>query len=164
MAAKTGLDFTDQIITLESKYEQVISLSMEGVFLLRKWMCSAQYWLWGWNLYVILYWFKFSTPQALKDLYTHLTPIQRVSIARHPNRPTFLDHVFNITEKVQILIWTNVFKHGCSNSCHICSVCWATWRSCWIRWSGHCDWNWKHRRKKLYVYWSSKRQKHEREY
>ena len=39
--------------------------------------------------------------QALKDLYTHLTPIQRVSIARHPNRPTFLDHVFSITEKVQ---------------------------------------------------------------
>ncbi|KAF4401560.1 hypothetical protein G4B88_001754 [Cannabis sativa] len=37
--------------------------------------------------------------QALKDLYTHLTPIQRVNIARHPNRPTFLDHVFNITEK-----------------------------------------------------------------
>ncbi|KAJ6832675.1 acetyl-coenzyme A carboxylase carboxyl transferase subunit alpha, chloroplastic [Iris pallida] len=58
MAAETGLDFTDQIISLESKYEQ-----------------------------------------ALKDLYTHLTPIQRVSIARHPNRPTFLDHVFNITEK-----------------------------------------------------------------
>ncbi|BAT84191.1 hypothetical protein LR48_Vigan03g103100 [Vigna angularis] len=37
--------------------------------------------------------------QALKDLYTHLTPIQRVHIARHPNRPTFLDHIFNITEK-----------------------------------------------------------------
>ncbi|XP_052173148.1 acetyl-coenzyme A carboxylase carboxyl transferase subunit alpha, chloroplastic-like [Diospyros lotus] len=37
--------------------------------------------------------------QALKDLYTHLTPIQRVNIARHPNRPTFLDHLFNITEK-----------------------------------------------------------------
>ncbi|KAK8951208.1 hypothetical protein KSP39_PZI004033 [Platanthera zijinensis] len=37
--------------------------------------------------------------EALKDLYTHLTPIQRVNIARHPNRPTFLDHVLNITEK-----------------------------------------------------------------
>ncbi|GAB2273465.1 Chromatin assembly factor 1 subunit p50 [Dionaea muscipula] len=37
--------------------------------------------------------------QALKELYTHLTPIQRVNIARHPNRPTFLDHVFSITEK-----------------------------------------------------------------
>ncbi|KAG9138635.1 hypothetical protein Leryth_020472 [Lithospermum erythrorhizon] len=58
MANETGLDFTDQIILLENKYQQ-----------------------------------------ALKDLYTHLTPIQRVSIARHPNRPTFLDHVFNITEK-----------------------------------------------------------------
>uniref|UniRef100_A0A7N0RJ49 acetyl-CoA carboxytransferase n=1 Tax=Kalanchoe fedtschenkoi TaxID=63787 RepID=A0A7N0RJ49_KALFE len=58
MAAETGLDFSDQIISLENKYQQ-----------------------------------------ALKDLYTHLTPIQRVNIARHPNRPTFLDHVFNITEK-----------------------------------------------------------------
>ncbi|KAK2650317.1 hypothetical protein Ddye_017806 [Dipteronia dyeriana] len=37
--------------------------------------------------------------QALKDLYTHLTPIQRLTIARHPNRPTVLDHILNITEK-----------------------------------------------------------------
>ncbi|KAL0338226.1 UNVERIFIED_CONTAM: Acetyl-coenzyme A carboxylase carboxyl transferase subunit alpha, chloroplastic [Sesamum angustifolium] len=58
MANETGLDFSDQIISLENKYQK-----------------------------------------ALKDLYTHLTPIQRVNIARHPNRPTFLDHVFNITEK-----------------------------------------------------------------
>ncbi|OMO85161.1 Acetyl-CoA carboxylase, alpha subunit [Corchorus capsularis] len=58
MANETGLDFTDQIMSLEKKYQQ-----------------------------------------ALKDLYTHLTPIQRVNIARHPNRPTFLDHVFNITDK-----------------------------------------------------------------
>ncbi|XP_042039220.1 acetyl-coenzyme A carboxylase carboxyl transferase subunit alpha, chloroplastic-like [Salvia splendens] len=58
MASDTGLDFTDQIKSLEMKYEQ-----------------------------------------ALKDLYTHLTPIQRLSIARHPNRPTVLDHILNITEK-----------------------------------------------------------------
>ncbi|KMT20612.1 hypothetical protein BVRB_1g005920 isoform A [Beta vulgaris subsp. vulgaris] len=37
--------------------------------------------------------------QALKDLYTHLTPHQRLNLARHPNRPTVLDHVLNITEK-----------------------------------------------------------------
>ncbi|KAG8500771.1 hypothetical protein CXB51_002807 [Gossypium anomalum] len=58
MANETGLDFSDQIILLENKYQQ-----------------------------------------ALKDLYTHLTPIQRVHIARHPNRPTFLDHIFSITDK-----------------------------------------------------------------
>ncbi|KAG9453865.1 hypothetical protein H6P81_006769 [Aristolochia fimbriata] len=58
MADETGLDFSDQIISLETKYQK-----------------------------------------ALKDLYTHLTPIQRLSIARHPNRPTFLDHVLNITDK-----------------------------------------------------------------
>ncbi|KAJ9171353.1 hypothetical protein P3X46_014736 [Hevea brasiliensis] len=58
MADETGLDFSDQIGALETKYQQ-----------------------------------------ALKDLYTHLTPIQRLTIARHPNRPTVLDHIFNITEK-----------------------------------------------------------------
>ncbi|KAG9441158.1 hypothetical protein H6P81_017012 [Aristolochia fimbriata] len=58
IADETGLDFTDQINSLERKYHQ-----------------------------------------ALKDLYTHLSPIQRLSIARHPNRPTFLDHVLNITDK-----------------------------------------------------------------
>lgn len=58
MADETGLDFSDQINALQSKYQQ-----------------------------------------ALKDLYTHLTPIQRLNIARHPNRPTVLDHILNITEK-----------------------------------------------------------------
>ncbi|KAK1311812.1 hypothetical protein QJS10_CPA07g00053 [Acorus calamus] len=58
MADQTGLDFSDQIITMETKYQQ-----------------------------------------AQKYLYTHLTPIQRVNIARHPNRPTFLDHVLSITDK-----------------------------------------------------------------
>ena len=36
---------------------------------------------------------------ALKGLYIHLTPIQHVGIAQHPNRPAFLDHVFNIIDK-----------------------------------------------------------------
>ncbi|ERN09661.1 hypothetical protein AMTRI_Chr08g202420 [Amborella trichopoda] len=58
MAEETGLDFSDQITSLEIKYHQ-----------------------------------------ALEDLYTHLTPIERLNIARHPNRPTFLDHVLNITDK-----------------------------------------------------------------
>ncbi|KAH1199239.1 Acetyl-coenzyme A carboxylase carboxyl transferase subunit alpha, chloroplastic [Glycine max] len=65
MANETGLDFSDQILSLETKYQQI----------------------------------QLFPQKALKDLYTHLTPIQRVNIARHPNRPTFLDHVFNITEK-----------------------------------------------------------------
>lgn len=37
--------------------------------------------------------------QVRKDLYTHLSPVQRLSVARHPNRPTCLDHVLNITDK-----------------------------------------------------------------
>lgn len=37
--------------------------------------------------------------QVRKDLYSQLSPVQRLSVARHPNRPTCLDHVFNITDK-----------------------------------------------------------------
>ncbi|XP_064955321.1 acetyl-coenzyme A carboxylase carboxyl transferase subunit alpha, chloroplastic-like [Musa acuminata AAA Group] len=37
--------------------------------------------------------------KAVKDLYTQLTPVQLLHIACHPNRPTFLDHVLNITDK-----------------------------------------------------------------
>lgn len=48
--------------------------------------------------------------QALKDLYTHLTPIQRLNIARHPNRPTVLDHIFNITDKVHLLTFCLIIK------------------------------------------------------
>ncbi|CAJ1803374.1 unnamed protein product [Sphenostylis stenocarpa] len=65
MANETGLDFSDQIQSLETKYNQI-------------------------QAFLLL---------ALKDLYTHMTPIQRVNVARHPNRPTFLDHISNITEK-----------------------------------------------------------------
>ncbi|CAA0832861.1 Acetyl-coenzyme A carboxylase carboxyl transferase subunit alpha- chloroplastic [Striga hermonthica] len=36
--------------------------------------------------------------EARRRLYTHLTPIQRVNISRHPHRPTMLDHIYNITE------------------------------------------------------------------
>lgn len=36
--------------------------------------------------------------QVRQDLYGALTPMQRLSVARHPNRPTFLDHVMNMTD------------------------------------------------------------------
>ncbi|KAL8246132.1 hypothetical protein R6Q59_007348 [Mikania micrantha] len=71
LANETGLDFSDQIISLENKYQQ-----------------------------------------ALKDLYTHLTPMQRVNIARHLNRPTFLDHIFNITDKARFCSKKFVELHG----------------------------------------------------
>jgi acetyl-CoA carboxylase alpha subunit len=41
--------------------------------------------------------------QVRRDLYLGLTAVQRLSVARHPHRPTFLDHVLNITDKVIIL-------------------------------------------------------------
>ncbi|KAI5070498.1 hypothetical protein GOP47_0014841 [Adiantum capillus-veneris] len=37
--------------------------------------------------------------EVRRDLYSQLSPVQRLSVARHPNRPTCLDHVLNITDK-----------------------------------------------------------------
>ncbi|EFJ05885.1 hypothetical protein SELMODRAFT_162780, partial [Selaginella moellendorffii] len=37
--------------------------------------------------------------QVRQDLYKNLTPVQRLNLARHPNRPTFYDHVLNMTDK-----------------------------------------------------------------
>lgn len=37
--------------------------------------------------------------QVRRELYSALTPMQRLSVARHPNRPTMLDHVMNMTDK-----------------------------------------------------------------
>lgn len=37
--------------------------------------------------------------QLRKDTYNRLTPIQRLQVARHPNRPTFLDIALNISDK-----------------------------------------------------------------
>ncbi|BDA44272.1 Acetyl-coenzyme A carboxylase carboxyl transferase subunit [Coccomyxa sp. Obi] len=37
--------------------------------------------------------------QLRKDTYTRLTPVQRLQVARHPNRPTFLDIALNISDK-----------------------------------------------------------------
>lgn len=39
--------------------------------------------------------------QLRKDTYSRLTPIQKLQVARHPNRPTFLDIALNITDKVR---------------------------------------------------------------
>ena len=37
--------------------------------------------------------------QLRQDTYSRLTPTQRLSVARHPNRPTFLDIALNISDK-----------------------------------------------------------------
>ena len=39
------------------------------------------------------------TLQLRKETYSRLTPIQRLQVARHPNRPTCLDIILNITDK-----------------------------------------------------------------
>lgn len=37
--------------------------------------------------------------QLRRDTYSRLTPTQRLQVARHPNRPTFLDIALNISDK-----------------------------------------------------------------
>jgi Acetyl co-enzyme A carboxylase carboxyltransferase alpha subunit len=37
--------------------------------------------------------------QLRRDTYSRLTPVQRLQVARHPNRPTLLDVALNITDK-----------------------------------------------------------------
>lgn len=37
--------------------------------------------------------------QLRKETYSRLTPIQRLQVARHPNRPTALDIILNVTDK-----------------------------------------------------------------
>lgn len=45
-------------------------------------------------------WLALSLPlQLRRDTYSRLTPIQRLQVARHPNRPTFLDIALNISDK-----------------------------------------------------------------
>lgn len=37
--------------------------------------------------------------QLRLDTYNRLTPVQQLQVARHPDRPTFLDIALNITDK-----------------------------------------------------------------
>jgi acetyl-CoA carboxylase carboxyl transferase subunit alpha len=37
--------------------------------------------------------------QLRRETYSRLTPTQRLQVARHPNRPTCLDIILNITDK-----------------------------------------------------------------
>ena len=39
------------------------------------------------------------TQQLRRETYSRLTPVQRLQVARHPNRPTCLDIILNITDK-----------------------------------------------------------------
>ncbi|GJT29365.1 acetyl-coenzyme A carboxylase carboxyl transferase subunit alpha, chloroplastic, partial [Tanacetum coccineum] len=48
---------------------------------------------------------------ALKDLYTYLTPIQRVNITQHPNRSVFLNHVFSITARYRKALRMIYYAH-----------------------------------------------------
>jgi hypothetical protein len=54
----------------------------------------------GWTSLSRLLLWRTSIDRHRKKSLQHLTLIQRVNIGRHPNRPTFLDHIHNITDKV----------------------------------------------------------------
>ena len=77
----TPLEFEKSIYQIEDKIEELETLSSET----------------GINLDDQI---KILTAQALefkKQLYSSLTPSQKLQIARHPKRPTFLDYVSLIT-------------------------------------------------------------------
>ena len=62
--------------------------------------------------------------QLRKDTYNRLTPIQRLQVARHPNRPTFLDIALNISDKVCVLRCSvGCVSVGCVCGWCVCGVC-----------------------------------------
>ena len=59
--------------------------------------------------------------QLRKDTYSRLTPIQRLQVARHPNRPTFLDIALNISDKVCVCVCIGVCAACGGASCSLVS-------------------------------------------
>ena len=62
----------------------MLSSIMHVVFSVTKACCISNNW---------------SVAQLRKDTYSRLTAVQRLQVARHPNRPTFLDIALNISDK-----------------------------------------------------------------
>lgn len=72
--------------------------------------------------------------QLRTDTYNRLTPVQQLHVARHPNRPTFLDIALNITDKFGELHGDRAGEHppacmksaspqrGCPSACRMSLV------------------------------------------
>lgn len=78
----TVLDFEKPIIEIEKKIEEFKKISMES----------------GMDLHKEIENFEQQAQDCRKELYANLKPSQKLQIARHPERPNFLDYVNNMCE------------------------------------------------------------------
>ena len=76
------LDFEKPIIKIEQKIEELKKMSEES----------------GMDLSKEIKIFEQQSYEYKKELYENLTPVQKLQIARHPNRPNFIDYVNLITD------------------------------------------------------------------
>lgn len=75
------LDFEKPIIKIEEKIEELKKMSEES----------------GMDLSKEIQVFEQQSHEYKKELYENLKPAQKLQIARHPNRPNFLDYINLIT-------------------------------------------------------------------
>lgn len=78
----TILEFEKPIVEIQEKIEELKKISLES----------------GMNLNNEIETFEKQAADYKKELYANLKPAQKLLIARHPNRPNFLDYVDLITE------------------------------------------------------------------
>lgn len=78
----TVLDFEKPIKEIQDKIEELKKISLES----------------GMDLDKEIQTFEQQADDYMKDLYSHLSPSQKMQIARHPERPNFLDYVENICD------------------------------------------------------------------
>jgi hypothetical protein len=80
--------------------------------------------------------------QLRKDTYNRLTPIQRLQVARHPNRPTFLDIALNISDKASRLKEMVLRAAAAAAGLGCCSSdqCAELWPGLWLssNWETSC--------------------------
>jgi acetyl-CoA carboxylase carboxyl transferase subunit alpha len=75
------LDFEKPIIKIENKIQELRQMSTES----------------GIDLSKEIETFENQAQEYKKELYEHLQPVQKLQIARHPNRPNFMDYIQLIT-------------------------------------------------------------------
>src|SRR5574344_1757498 len=78
----TVLDFEKPITEIHQKIEELKKISMES----------------GMDLSKEIETFEQQAEDYRKELYDNLKPAQKLQIARHPERPNFLDYVNNLCD------------------------------------------------------------------
>lgn len=76
------LDFEKPIMEIQEKIEELRKISLES----------------GMDFNKEIETFEQQAEDCRKELYSNLKPSQKLQIARHPERPNFLDYVNNICE------------------------------------------------------------------